>query len=68
MSQQRTLHPLEGIVAICALCTAGSFMLYTRGRSTPLWLVILFALIMLYNVLYVIWPNQQVVIGNARNV
>jgi uncharacterized membrane protein len=29
---------------------------------------ILFALIMLYNVLYVIWPNQQVVIGNARNV
>ncbi|HEX4493869.1 MAG TPA: hypothetical protein VH914_21890 [Acidimicrobiia bacterium] len=29
---------------------------------------ILFALIMLYNVMYVIWPNQQIVIGNARNV
>jgi Urate oxidase N-terminal len=29
---------------------------------------ILFALIMLYNVLGVIWPNQQIVIGNARNV
>jgi uncharacterized membrane protein len=29
---------------------------------------ILFALIMLYNVLAVIWPNQQIVIGNARTV
>ena len=29
---------------------------------------ILFALIMLYNVLGVIWPNQQIVIANARNV
>ena len=29
---------------------------------------ILFAAIMLYNVLGVIWPNQQIVIGNARNV
>jgi uncharacterized membrane protein len=29
---------------------------------------ILFALIMLYNVMYVIWPNQQIVIGNARTV
>src|SRR5450432_3836866 len=29
---------------------------------------ILLALIMLYNVLGVIWPNQQIVIANARNV
>jgi uncharacterized membrane protein len=29
---------------------------------------ILFALIMIYNVLGVIWPNQQIVIANARNV
>jgi uncharacterized membrane protein len=29
---------------------------------------ILFALIMLYNVLAVIWPNQQIVIANARTV
>jgi uncharacterized membrane protein len=29
---------------------------------------ILFALIMLYNVFNVIWPNQQIVIANARNV
>jgi uncharacterized membrane protein len=29
---------------------------------------ILFACIMLYNVLGVIWPNQQIVIANARNV
>jgi uncharacterized membrane protein len=29
---------------------------------------ILFALVMLYNVLAVIWPNQQIVIANARNV
>jgi uncharacterized membrane protein len=29
---------------------------------------ILFAFIMLYNVLGVIWPNQQIVIGNARTV
>jgi uncharacterized membrane protein len=29
---------------------------------------ILFAGIMLYNVLGVIWPNQQIVIANARNV
>jgi uncharacterized membrane protein len=29
---------------------------------------ILFALIMLYNVLGVIWPQQQIVIANARNV
>ena len=29
---------------------------------------ILFAAIMLYNVLGVIWPNQQIVIANARNV
>ena len=29
---------------------------------------ILFAIIMLYNVLGVIWPNQQIVIANARNV
>jgi hypothetical protein len=29
---------------------------------------ILFALIMLYNVWMIIWPNQQIVIANARNV
>jgi uncharacterized membrane protein len=29
---------------------------------------ILFAIIMIYNVLGVIWPNQQIVIANARNV
>src|SRR3954469_8076777 len=29
---------------------------------------ILFALIMAYNVWMVIWPAQQIVIGNARNV
>ncbi len=29
---------------------------------------ILFAVIMLYNVWMIIWPNQQVVIANARNV
>lgn len=29
---------------------------------------ILFALLMLYNVWMVIWPNQQIVIANARNV
>jgi hypothetical protein len=29
---------------------------------------ILFALLMLYNVWMVIWPNQQIVINNARNV
>lgn len=29
---------------------------------------ILFAVIMLYNVWMIIWPNQQIVIGNARNV
>jgi uncharacterized membrane protein len=29
---------------------------------------ILFALVMLYNVWMIIWPNQQIVIANARNV
>jgi uncharacterized membrane protein len=40
-------------------------------KSTPgvtLLIGILFGITMLYNVWMVIWPNQQIVIGNARNV
>ena len=40
-------------------------------KSTPgvtLLIGILFGLTMLYNVWMVIWPNQQIVIANARNV
>jgi uncharacterized membrane protein len=40
-------------------------------KSTPgvtLLVGILMALVMLYNVWMIIWPNQQIVIANARNV
>ncbi len=47
--------------------------LYTGNfwRSTPgvtLLVGILMAIVMLYNVWMIIWPNQQIVIANARNV
>ncbi len=32
------------LVVLCALATAGSAALYAQGRSTPLWLVVLFAI------------------------
>jgi uncharacterized membrane protein len=52
---------------------SGSNNVYSNDywRSTAgvtLLIGILFGLIMLYNVWMVIWPAQQVVIGNARNV
>jgi len=31
------------LVVICALCAAASLWLYLRGRNTPMWLVVLFA-------------------------
>ncbi|MDQ1509017.1 MAG: hypothetical protein QOG50_861 [Actinomycetota bacterium] len=40
-------------------------------KSTPgvtLLIGILFGIVMLYNVWMIIWPNQQIVIANARNV
>src|SRR3954463_13886012 len=51
----------------------GSSHVYSNDywRSTPgvaLLIGILFGFIMLYNVGMVIWPAQQIVIGNARNV
>jgi uncharacterized membrane protein len=44
----------------------GDFWKGTRGVT--LLIGILFGMVMLYNVWMVIWPNQQIVIANARNV
>jgi uncharacterized membrane protein len=44
----------------------GDFWKSTAGVT--LLIGILFGLVMLYNVWMVIWPNQQIVIANARNV
>ena len=44
----------------------GDFWKSTAGVT--LLIGILFGIVMLYNVWMVIWPNQQIVIANARNV
>jgi len=41
---------------------------FQSSRGIALLTAIVMALVMLYNVWMVIWPNQQVVIGNARNL
>ena len=44
----------------------GDFWKSTAGVT--LLIGILFGVTMLYNVWMIIWPNQQIVIANARNV
>ena len=55
---------------ILAIAPSGSYgsAFWKSPSGMGLAAAILFALIMGYNVWMVIWPNQQIVIGNARNV
>lgn len=55
-----------GVDGVDGMLYDGDFMKTSGGMV--LTAAILFALIMLYNVWMVIWPNQQVVIANARTV
>jgi uncharacterized membrane protein len=45
----------------------GDYWIHTASGATLL-VGILFGIVMFLNVWLVIWPNQQIVIGNARNV
>lgn len=55
-----------GIVGFDDTGYGGDFWKSPSGMG--LMAAILFAVIMLYNVWMIIWPNQQIVIANARNV
>ena len=60
------------VMGILILAVEGSDMyngdFWKSASGVTLLVGILMALVMLYNVWMIIWPAQQVVIGNARNV